>query len=179
MCRMQTLGHPGPSLAVVVALVAVLHAQNPAGQNGAAPGDATPSAQPATELPAGDGRDVVVAACSGCHGLSTVTEARRTRTSWEDVVDEMIGLGAKFDGDEAKDKAIAYLRRWFGRVNVNIAPAKDLQDIGGFTPLEAAAVVRFRTRRGDMHTFDDLKKVPGLDLAALERRKERIAFTGQ
>src|SRR5205085_12415748 len=107
-CDMHIFGHPGPSLAVVVALVAVLHAQNPAGQNGTAPGDATASAQSATELPAGDGRDVVVAACSGCHGLSTVTEARRTRTSWEDVVDEMIGLGAKFEGDEAKKEAIAY-----------------------------------------------------------------------
>ena len=44
---------------------------------------------------------------------------------------------------------------------------------------DAASVVRYRTRRGDMHTLDDLKKVPGLDLAALERRKARIAFTGQ
>src|SRR5437762_7041216 len=145
MCRMQTIGRPGRLLAALVAVMAVLHAQHPAGQNGTAPGDATPSAQSATELPAGDGRDVVVAACSGCHGLSTVTEARRTRTSWEDVVDEMTGLGAKFEGDETKEEAIAYLRRWFGRVNVNIAPAKDLQDIGGFTPLEAAAVVRYRT----------------------------------
>jgi len=146
---------------------------------GVTPGDASPSSEPTVQLPAGEGRDVVVAACSSCHGLPTVVETPRTRTSWEDVIDEMVGLGAKFENENAKQQAIGYLRRWFGRVNVNIGSAKDLQDIGGFTPAEATAVIQYRTRRGDMHNLDDLKKVPGLSLADLERRKDRIAFTGQ
>jgi competence ComEA-like helix-hairpin-helix protein len=138
-----------------------------------------PADESAVELPAGDGRDVVVKACSDCHGLPTVTETRRTRTSWEDVVDEMVGLGAKLEDEPTRKQVVAYLARWFGRANVNIASAKDLQDVGGFTPKDAAALVRYRTSHGDFHTFEDLQKVPGLDSAALDKNKARIAFTGQ
>jgi competence ComEA-like helix-hairpin-helix protein len=138
-----------------------------------------PAEESAVELPPGNGRDVVVTACSECHGLPTVTETRRTRTSWEDVVDEMVGLGAKLEGESTKKQAVAYLARWFGRANVNIASAKDLQDVGGFTPKEAAALVRYRSRHGDFHSFEDLQKVPGLGLAALDKNKARIAFSGQ
>jgi competence protein ComEA len=108
-----------------------------------------------------------------------VIETRRTRTSWEDVVDEMAGLGAKLEDESTKKHAVAYLARWFGRANVNIALAKELQDVGGFTPEEAAALVQYRTRHGDFHSLDDLRKVSGLDFSKLVRRKDRIAFTGQ
>jgi competence ComEA-like helix-hairpin-helix protein len=138
-----------------------------------------PAVQSAVELPAGDGRDVVLAACSGCHGLPTVTETRRTRTSWEDVVDEMVGLGAKLEDEATKKQAVSYLARWFGRANVNIASAKDLQNVGGFTSKEATALIQYRARHGDFHSFEDLQKVRGLDLAALDKNKARIAFTGQ
>jgi competence protein ComEA len=108
-----------------------------------------------------------------------VTETRRTRTSWEDVVDEMAGLGAKLEDQSTKKHAVAYLARWFGRANVNIASAKELHDVGGLTSKEAAALVRYRTRHGDFHSFEDLQKVPGLDFSKLVQRKDRIAFTGQ
>jgi competence ComEA-like helix-hairpin-helix protein len=175
--------HLGPTRAAVVAALLLFAAASVASKHGAlvlaqdrggSPADESP-----VELPAGDGRDVVMKACSECHGLPTVTETRRTRTSWEDVVDEMVGLGAKLEGDSTKKQAVAYLARWFGRANVNIASAKALQDVGGFTPKEAAALVRYRSRHGDFHSFEDLQKVPGVGLAALDKNKARIAFTGQ
>jgi competence ComEA-like helix-hairpin-helix protein len=67
----------------------------------------------------------------------------------------------------------------FNERQQNIASAKDLQDVGGFTPKDAAALIRYRTSHGDFHTFEDLQKVSGLDSAALDKNKARIAFTGQ
>lgn len=108
-----------------------------------------------------------------------MTETRRTRTSWKDVVDEMVGLGSKLEDESAKKQAVAYLARWFGRANVNIASAKDLQDVGDFTLEEAAAIIQHRTRHGDFHSLEDLRKVSGLDFSKLEQKKDRIAFTGR
>src|SRR5205823_3830738 len=48
-------------------------------------------------LPKGEGRDVVVTVCAECHGLKTALEDRRTRDGWQDVLDEMIDLGAKLN----------------------------------------------------------------------------------
>jgi competence protein ComEA len=130
-----------------------------------------------SKLPEGEGRDLVARACTECHGLMTVIEDRRTRSGWGDVVDEMAGLGARVNDDEIK-KVVDYLTRYFGRVNVNKVPQQDLQDVLELTSDEAAAIVTYRTREGDFHMLEDLKKVPGLDFSKIEERKDRIAFTG-
>ena len=41
---------------------------------------------------------------------------------------------------------------------------------------QAKAVVTFREKHGNFKSLDDLKKVPGLDAAALDAKKERIVF---
>jgi competence protein ComEA len=130
------------------------------------------------ELPAGRGRDLVIKACSDCHGLKTAIEDRRTRTSWQDVIDEMKGLGARV-ADEDGDALIDYLWEHFGRVNVNVASPEDIQAVAGLSASEAAAIVAYRTRHGDFHALAELKKVPRIDFRRLEARKDRIAFTGR
>jgi competence protein ComEA len=130
-----------------------------------------------SRLPDGDGRDIVARACSQCHGLENVTEDRRTRGDWQDVVDEMAGLGAQVDDAQIK-KVIDYLTRYLGRVNVNRDPQQDLQDVLEITSDEAAAIVTYRTREGDFHVLEDLKKVPGLDFSKIDAKKDRVAFTG-
>jgi competence ComEA-like helix-hairpin-helix protein len=40
----------------------------------------------------------------------------------------------------------------------------------------AQAVVDYRTAHGNFTTLADLKKVPGIDAARLDARKDRIAF---
>jgi competence protein ComEA len=128
------------------------------------------------KLPEGEGRDLVARACTECHGLVTVTEDRRTRAGWQDVVEEMAGLGAQV-GDGDIEKVVEYLWRSFGRVNVNRASQQDIQDIADLSPSEAAAIVEYRTHEGEFHALEDLKKVPGLDFSKIEERKNKIAFS--
>ena len=97
------------------------------------------------KLPDGEGRNVVATSCIGCHALSTSLEDRRTRSGWQDVVEEMAGLGADMSDDDIKT-AVAYLWRFFGRVNVNRASQKDIQRIAGLSSKEAAAIVKYRAR---------------------------------
>jgi hypothetical protein len=41
-------------------------------------------------LPAGAGRDDVLAWCSGCHAMPTVTQQGMSRSRWDDTIDWMI-----------------------------------------------------------------------------------------
>jgi competence protein ComEA len=131
----------------------------------------------AAKLPQGDGRDILLTACTECHGLENVTADRKTSSGWRDVVEEMAGMGARVTDDDIK-KVVDYLTRYFGLVNVNKAPQQELQDVLELTSDEAAAIVAYRTREGDFHTLEDLKKIPGLDFSKIEERKNRVAFTG-
>ena len=129
------------------------------------------------KLPDGEGRKVVATSCIGCHALSTSLEDRRTRSGWQDVVEEMAGLGADMSEDDIKT-AVAYLWRFFGRVNVNRASQKDIQRVVGLSSKEAAAIVKYRERGGEFRTVDDLERVPGFDFSKIASLKDRIAFTG-
>ena len=44
---------------------------------------------------------------------------------------------------------------------------------------EADAIVDFRTKQGEFRTLEDLRKVPGLDFARIQERKDHIGFSGQ
>ena len=41
---------------------------------------------------------------------------------------------------------------------------------------QAAAIVRYRAEHGDFKSVEDLKKVPGVDAAKIEARKDRLSF---
>jgi competence protein ComEA len=130
------------------------------------------------KLPEGEGREMVTAACTPCHGLATVAEDNRTRSGWEDVVDEMKGLGAKVT-DRDTSTVVTYLWRSFGRVNVNRASQQDIQNVVGLSSSEAAAIIEYRIREGDFHELEDLRKVSGLDFTKIQEHKNNIAFTGE
>ena len=127
------------------------------------------------DLPEGPGKAAVEKLCADCHGLATVVGLRRTRTAWETTVDDMAARGAK-GSDEEFDAVVNYLARYLGKVNVNKASEKEIQEIADLTGAEAAAIVAYRTRNGDFKDLNDVRKVPGLDSAKLDSRKDRIAF---
>ena len=129
----------------------------------------------AQDLPDGPGKAVVEKVCAACHGLNTVTGMRRTKDSWETTVDEMATRGATASEEEF-DAVVAYLSRYFGKVNVNQAASKEIQDIAGLTSEESEAILRYRAQNGAFKDFADLAKVPGVDAKRLEERKDRIAF---
>ncbi|MBZ5601431.1 MAG: helix-hairpin-helix domain-containing protein [Acidobacteriia bacterium] len=127
------------------------------------------------DLPDGPGKAVVEKICADCHGLATIVGLRRTKSGWESTVDDMAARGAK-GSDEEFDAVVAYLARYLGKVNVNKAGAKEIQDVADLTAPEAESIVRYRTQNGDFKDLADLHKVPDVDAKRLDERKDRIAF---
>ena len=129
-------------------------------------------------LPPGEERETLFRVCSDCHGVESVTAERRTQAEWRNVVDDMAARGAEATDDEIKT-LVHYLSLHVGRVNVNRASAEDLEGVLDLSKEQAEAILAFRTRQGNFHTIDDLKKVPGIDAETIDERKDRIVFSGQ
>ena len=41
---------------------------------------------------------------------------------------------------------------------------------------QAALIIQYRAKNGDFKSIDDLKKVPGVDVAKIEAKKDRLVF---
>lgn len=79
------------------------------------------------------------------------------------------------------DLVLDYLARHFPaedvpRVNVNKASAIELESGLSLRRSQAAALIAYREKYGDFKTLEDLRKVPLLDAAKIEAKKDRIAF---
>ena len=78
-------------------------------------------------------------------------------------------------GNATDSEAVAgYLTAHFGRVDINTATEQEIATVLDLTPAEAAAIVEFRTHEGGIRTFDDLRNVPGLDAAKLQRSRDAV-----
>src|ERR1035438_8795674 len=114
-------------------------------------------------LPDGPGNAVVQKMCTPCHGLENVVRSRMTKERWGSVVDDMVSRGAVGTDDEI-DQVINYLATNFSRsaakkINVNTAAAADLAAALDIPAADAAAIVAYRTDKGNFKTLDDLRKV--------------------
>jgi competence protein ComEA len=128
-------------------------------------------------LPDGPNRELYENTCGGCHGADIVIGSNQSKESWSDTVDAMRSRGATGTEDDFQ-KIIAYLGKYFGpTVNMNTAPAKDIETNLEVTSDEAAAIVKYRTDNGNFKNWDDLTKVTGLDIKKIEPLKQRIVFT--
>jgi mono/diheme cytochrome c family protein len=99
--------------AVLWSLLAFLSAVAAAGAQAQKPSDEDPKAR---ELPDGDGKKILTAACVACHGLEEVTKFKGfyTRSEWRDIVDTMVKYGAELKEGEA-DILADYLGRYLGK----------------------------------------------------------------
>jgi competence protein ComEA len=131
----------------------------------------------AQALPQGEGRETVEMICGDCHGPEVVGSQRRTKVEFETLIEDMASRSGAAS-DEQKKIILGYVLRHFGRVNVNIGTAEDIVQIVQLTAAEAAAIVAYREKSGEFKTLDDLRKVPSLDFARIQERKDRIGFTG-
>lgn len=131
------------------------------------------------KLPDGPGKDSTVKVCGACHAAAVVATRQETREGWSAIVEDMIQRGAK-GTDEEFGEAVDYLTANFPKsavkINVNKASAKDLEAKLGITDKEAAAIVQYRQGNGGFKSIDDFKKVPGLDNAKIEAKKDRLIF---
>ena len=131
-------------------------------------------------LPDGPGKEVTIKVCSKCHSPEQATSLHQSQDAWERTVAKMVNMGAQ--GTDAEfDTIVEYLSKNFGPeapppVNVNTASAVDLESSLDLLRSEAAAIIDYRTKNGNFKSIDDLKKVPGVDVAKIEARKDRLQF---
>ena len=132
------------------------------------------------QLPDGPGKAETEKLCSQCHELARSISLRQDHAGWEATVDKMVSLGAKAT-DKETGAVIDYLAAHFAaeeipRINVNKARAIDLESGLTLRRSEAAAIIEYRNKNGPFKSIADLKKVPGIDAAKIEAKKDRLIF---
>jgi competence ComEA-like helix-hairpin-helix protein len=129
-------------------------------------------------FPDGPGKDVTVRICGTCHPATRSAAVRLTRAGWQDAIAKMVSLGAK-GSDEELAAVLDYLSANFKGnapkpVNMNTAPAILLESVAGLLRKEAAALIAYRTTHGPCKALEDLKNIPGVDFAKINRRRDRL-----
>ena len=130
-------------------------------------------------LPDGPGKDVTQSVCSLCHdAASAVLGKQWNKDEWERKVIEMLQEEPDVTREE-RTAIVEYLSTFFrpgGKIYINKSVAKVLEGALEISSEAANAIVRFRDRNGDFKSPDDLKKVPGVDAARVERKKDLLIF---
>jgi competence protein ComEA len=127
-------------------------------------------------LPDGPGKDLVEAICSECHTTERIAAQQLTKPQWADKVLEMLQESPDVKQSE-RDTIVEYLAKNFpAHANVNKATAKELQAILDISLESATGIVSYRQKNGSFKTLDDLKKIPGVDPAKLDAKREIIDF---
>lgn len=132
------------------------------------------------QLPDGPGKAEIERLCVTCHDVQKAVSLRQDQAGWGATVTKMTEFGAKFSSDEMV-AVVNYLTTSFPAeampaLNVNKARAIQLESRLSLKRSEAAAIVRYRTEHGDFASLEDLKKVPGIDFAKIEAKKDILAF---
>ena len=114
------------------------------------------------------------AICGTCHLASMVNDIR-SQSEWKETIDQMVKVGAQ-GTDKQFDRVMRFLLRNWTKVNVNTATAAEIAPVLEVSDATAQAIVRRRTENGSYKTIEELKRVPGVDAAKLEARRDRVVF---
>ena len=132
------------------------------------------------QLPEGPGREETERLCKGCHELERSVSRRQDRDGWQATINKMVAFGTK-----GTDKELALIVEYLSKhypadelppVNVNQAPAIELESRLSLRRSQAAAIIAYRTQNGKFKSIEELKKVPGVDAEKIEAKKDRIVF---
>ena len=131
-------------------------------------------------LPDGPGKAETEKLCVQCHDMAKAVSVRQDRNGWGVTMTKMVSLGAKFS-DQDFGTILEYLTKNFPAeevppVNVNKARTIQLESRLSLKRSEAAKILRYRKEHGDFKSIEDLKKVPGIDVAKIEAKKDRLVF---
>ncbi len=134
----------------------------------------------AQTLPDGPGKAETERLCKQCHEIARAISPRLDRGGWEKSMTKMAAFGMKAT-DEEYALVVDYLVKNFPaedvpRINVNTATAIQMESGLSLKRSQASAVMAWRKEHGNFKSFEDLLKVPGLDAAKLEEKKDRIAY---
>ena len=132
------------------------------------------------QLPEGPGKAETQAVCTQCHELERSISLRQDRAGWQATMEKMSTLGMKAT-DEEMQAVLNYLSVHYPAevippINVNKARAIDLEAGLSLLRSQAARIIEYRSKHGDFKSIDDLKKVPGVDVAKIDAKKDRLVF---
>jgi competence protein ComEA len=138
------------------------------------------SASQGRPMPDGPGKAETQKFCSMCHDLDKSLSLKQDRAGWRTTVDKMVAAGMKAPEDQV-NIIIEYLYRSYPaddvpRLKVNEAEALDFESILSLKRSQANAIIKYREQHGKFKSIEDLKKIPGLDAAKLEEKKDRLIF---
>lgn len=134
----------------------------------------------AQQLPDGPGKAETVKLCSQCHEIERSVSLRQGREGWQVTIDKMVVMGAQ-GTDKEWAAVLDYLVKNYAadevpKLNVNKATAIEFESALSLKRSEAAAVIQYRAKNGDFKSIEDLKKVPGIDTAKIDSKKDRLTF---
>jgi competence protein ComEA len=131
-------------------------------------------------MPDGPGKEETQRLCAQCHELEKSFSVRQDREGWQRTIEKMVAFGMK--GTEKEINAVLeYLVAHYPadevpKINVNKAAAIELESGLSLRRSQAAAIIQYREKNGPFKSIEDLKKVPGIDLAKIEAKKDRLVF---
>ena len=140
----------------------------------------TSSASQDKPLPDGPGKAETQKLCSSCHEIDRSVSPRQDLAGWEATIGKMVASGMKASDNEIS-AVLEYLVNNFPaddvpRIKVNEAAAIDFESILSLKRSQAAAIIQYREKNGPFKSIADLKKVPGIDAAKIEAKKDRLIF---
>jgi len=136
------------------------------------------SAQP--QLVDGPGKAETQKLCAACHEVERSISLKQDREGWQNTIGKMVGLGAQ-GTDQEFAAVLDYLSKNYAaeevpKLNVNKAEAIEFESRLSLPRSQAAAIIAYRTKNGAFKSIDDLKKVPGVDAAKIDAKKDQITF---
>lgn len=132
------------------------------------------------QLPEAPGKAVTMKLCAGCHGAEIVLGHPHSEEGWSAIIIDMVQRGAQ-GTDEEFDQVVQYLAKNINsgstgpKLIINKASAKAIEAALGVTAKDAQALVQARDK-SPFKTVDDVKKVPGVDAAKIEAKKNKLSF---
>ncbi len=131
-------------------------------------------------LPDGPGKAEVQKFCTQCHELEKSLSPRQDKAAWGSTVGKMVSFGMKASEQEVA-MLVDYLSRSYPAddvppIRVNTATAIEFESGLSLRRSQSLAIIRYREVNGKFRSIDDLKKVPGIDPAKIEARKDRLIF---
>lgn len=132
------------------------------------------------QLPDGPGKPETQKLCAQCHEVERSISLRQDRAGWQATMDKMATMGMKATDEEMR-AILNYLSEHYPagavpRIDVNKARAIDLESGLSLLRSQAALIIQYRDKNGGFKSIEDLKKVPGVDAAKIEAKKDRLIF---
>jgi competence protein ComEA len=132
------------------------------------------------QLPEGPGKAAVERICQQCHEVQRSISLRQDRDGWSGTVSKMISLGAQGTNSDF-NAVIDYLATHYPgeplpKIDANTARAIDFESAFSLRRSQSALLIAYRAKNGPFKSLEDLKKIPGVDFAKIEKHKDRLVF---